>query len=275
MAGQKINEMPDGGDAVLSSPLESEDAFGNGVKRTVAQILAPIMSDVDPEAGGSPAPGSSIYLARADHAHPQVAVETAQTFLSGSGTYTTPANARQLLVRMVASGGSGQGSGTSPGNGAAGTNTTFGSWTAVAGGAGSGLVGGSGGTGGTDHTGTVLIRQAGGRGGDSRSGYTYERGGQGGGTPLGSGLDHAPSEVSRTPAANSGVGGTGGSADATASPGAGGGGGEYVEFLINNPAGTYSYAVGGAATGGTAGTGTNPRAGGDSAAGRICVEERY
>ena len=47
----------------------------------------------------------------------------------------------------------------------------------------------------------------------------------------------------------------------------GGGSGEYVEFVVNNPAGSYIYTVG---LGGVASAGA-----GSGATGVICVEEFY
>lgn len=54
-------------------------------------------------------------------------------------------------------------------------------------------------------------------------------------------------------------------------PWTGGGAGEYVEFIIENPAATYTYTVG---LGGAGGAGTSA-AGGNGADGRIIVEEHY
>ena len=67
---------------------------------------------------------------------------------------------------------------------------------------------------------------------------------------------------------NTGAGGAGQNNNGNGlSAGAGGGAGEYVEFVVNNPAGSYIYTVG---LGGTA-----PAGAGNGATGVICVEEWY
>ena len=76
--------------------------------------------------------------------------------------------------------------------------------------------------------------------------------------------------------ANSGGGGGGGGANGSglpASTGGGGGEGEYAELLINTPAASYTYTVGGGGTAGTSGTGGG--AGGAGGSGYIIVDEYY
>lgn len=193
-------------------------------------------------------------------------------YTTGSGTYTTPAGALWLRIRMVGGGGGGQGSGTSPGAGGDAGDTTFGTLTA-SGGIGGGASGNVGGAGGTGTNGDVNL--AGGIGMSGSTGYTFQDGGDGGATPFGSPTTAPASAVGQAVPANTGVGGPGGSADATASPGGGGGGGGYVEKTISSPAATYSYAVGAAGAAGTVGGGTNPRAGIAGSAGLIVVEAHF
>jgi hypothetical protein len=184
---------------------------------------------------------------------------TVQSFTSGSGTYTPSAGIARSKVRMVGGGGN-------AGGGTSGSNTSFGTWTAVggSGGGGTGGTGGAGGSGGTNGTGTLVFRANGGQGGSGGTGGADNFGGTGGGTFFGS--TGAPSNGGSIDApANSGVGGCG-----TASAGsgnAGGGGGEYVEFWMTAAqiGASLSYTVGAGGTGGT----------GQGAAGRIIVEEFY
>jgi len=212
-------------------------------------------------------------------------VPTIQTFTSGSGTYTTPANVVYIKVKMVGGGGGGGAAGAvaTPGtDGTAGTDSEFGTALLVAGGGlgGSATVyGGQGGTAslgaaiGTAKTGTngaigALIAVTtgaipGGAGGCS----VY--GGAGWGGSAGNGIAAGNAET------NSGSGGGGASPTSAALSycGQGGGSGGYVEAVIGTPAATYSYVVGAAGTGGTAGAGGNN--GGNGAAGYIEVTEYY
>lgn len=205
---------------------------------------------------------------------------TKQTFTSGSGTYTTPANVRWIRIRSVGGGGGGGGGGTgTPGNGAVGGNTTFSTLTAGGGAGGpntvtGGFAGAAGGTAsGGDINGSggssqstignstpIVFNSYGGTGGNSIFGAGGSAGSNGGGTGgVGTGF-------------GAGGGGAGGTATATSSA-PGGGGGGYCEKIINTPAATYSYAVGAAGAGGTAGTGGG--AGGNGTGGFIIVEEFY
>jgi hypothetical protein len=201
---------------------------------------------------------------------------TRQVFTSGTAlTYTTPAGAKQLVIRMCGGGGSGGGS---PGNaGNAGTASQFnaGAFTANGGSAGGAASSSSsalttGGAGGTGGAGTASVRLAGGAGG-AGSGVTgvasltvQIAGGLGGVSYFGGG-------GGGTAAANSGSGGQGANgsvAGATSgAAAAGGGAGEYVEIVINTPVATYTYTVG---AGGTA-----PAGGSAGGSGIIIVEERY
>lgn len=198
---------------------------------------------------------------------PTPALRTTQKFTSGSGTYTTPALVRQILVRMVGGGGGGAGGGTSPGSGGTGGTTTFNSINANGGNGGAFSGGGSGGTGGT---GTATFRTAGCGGScGATTSSSLTAGGTGGCSLLGGGAIGGSSAV-----ANTGGGGGGGSSTGASGPtGGAGGAGEYVELFINSPAATYSYAVGAAGTVGTAGTGG--AAGGAGGAGVVYVIEFY
>lgn len=198
---------------------------------------------------------------------------TVQSFTSGSGTYTTPANVQWIKIRIVGAGGGGAGSGTSPGTATAGGNTTFSGLTGSGGTAGSGT---GGGTGGAASGGN--INTAGSDGWPSpvalNVSTSYVAGGAGGPSCMGgSGRGGAPgSSDGAAGKTNSGSGGGGGSGNLI-NGGGGGAAGGCVEFIQNSPAATYSYGVG---TGGTAGTaGSSGQAGGAGGAGFIYIEEHY
>lgn len=194
---------------------------------------------------------------------------TAQTFTSGTGTYTTPAGVLYIQVTMV--GGGGGGGAATSNNGANGVDTTFGGNTAgkgLGGPAGAGNAGGGGGTGtlGAGFTGIAI--NGGGGGGGATIGTVS--GGMGGASALGGGgTPGGTNAVGGNGAANSGGGGAGGGGGSDA--GSGGGSGAYVNAFIASPASTYSYAVGGGGNGGAAGT----NAGGNGGSGVIIVLEYY
>lgn len=205
---------------------------------------------------------------------------TRQIFNSGTGaTYTRPAGVRQLRIRLWGGGGGGTGSGTAgASNGGDGGTTIFNSINANGGGGG---VAGRPGSGGVSGTGTASIRIAGAPGcmpSFGINGGIYQMiggpgGGQGGGV--------AGAGAGGPAAANTGGGGQGGGVTGTSSIssldnigyGYGGAQGEYVEYIIDNPASTYTYTIGAAGTAGSAGTGGT--AGGAGSAGRIVVDEYY
>lgn len=194
---------------------------------------------------------------------------TTQVFTSGSGTYTTPAGVRWIRVRAVGGGGGGSGSGTSPGNGNAGNASTFSSFTAGGGSGTSGLAGGDGGSGSGAN-----INLSGGRGADANNTSTVGSG-FGGSSTLGCGAGGAVygGSTGRSAAANSGGGGSGATASSGTLCAASGGGGGYIESIINNPAASYSYAVGAGGSGGTAGS--SGSTGGAGGSGIVIVEEFY
>ena len=214
-------------------------------------------------------------------------VPTVQTFLSGSGTYTTPAAVTWIRVRAVGGGaggwGSGSSNGTSPG---AGVNTTFGTTLIVANG---GAIGtypyGAAGAGGTASLGSGPIGLAVSGGNGSASGISGSTAGEsaaagvGGANPMGgSGGGGAGSggETGGTAGvANTGAGGGGGGVGTFASGfgGCGGGAGGFVDAIITAPSATYSYVVGGGGSGG--GAGSSGTAGGAGGSGGIWVEEHY
>jgi hypothetical protein len=212
---------------------------------------------------------------------------TAQTFTSGSGTYTTPSGVRWIRVRMAGGGGGGAGSGTAgAGTGGNGGNTTFGSSLLTANG-GAGASGGitSGGTGGTVTVSAPATSVGSFQGGSGQgSGYGSVGtsvlgipGGMGGSTPFAGGGAGGASNSGAGGAGvtNTGAGGGGGGLSATngSLTGPGGGAGGYVEAIITSPSATYAYAVGAAGTAGTAGTAG--AAGGAGGSGVVIVEEFY
>jgi len=202
---------------------------------------------------------------------------TRQVLTSGS-TYSTPAGARQLRIKMVGAGGGG-GSGGSNGiegvTGSNGGNTSFNSIVAVGGRGGSGgtdtgnVFGGAGGTGGS---GSASFRSTGGGGIGGALGAVSSlgaTGGAGGSSALGGGANGANSGSSNPP----GYGGGGSGADVGNQgyySGAGGGGGEYVEIIINAPSTTYSYSIGSGGAGGN-----SARIGNPGTQGVIIVDELY
>lgn len=195
---------------------------------------------------------------------------TRQTFTSGSGTYTTPANATRIFVRMVGPGGGG--GGATANNGANGSAaTTFSTFSAGNGGGGA-ASGGQGTGGGAASGGTVNIPGGIGQGGTSSSvANNFPVGGQGASSVFGGSGGGQSNAAGLNAATNSGAGGGGGGGGSTTNSGAGGSSGGYVEGWLVAPAATYSYLVGAGGNGGAAGT----FAGGNGAAGIIIVDEFY
>lgn len=201
---------------------------------------------------------------------PALAVIPTRQVLNSGTAYTTPSGVRQLRIRMVGGGGGGAGSGTAGGTSAgAGGTTSFNSINANGGAAGSWATG-QGALGGASGTGSASVRIAGG-GGAGIAGVNGEGGGKGGGSAFGDG----PATGTSFGTLGAGVGGSGASMGGGTGNfgGSGGGAGEYVELLINNPAASYTYAIGAAGTAGGAGSGGN--AGSAGGAGLIIVDEFY
>lgn len=181
-------------------------------------------------------------------------------YASGSGTYTTPAGAKLLLVEMVGAGGGGGGSGGGggAGNGGAGTNggnTTFAGMIAGGGVAGNGS-NWQVGTGGTYNMNGYPGLGSNGVIGPAMKDYNaalgpYSAGSIGHGTPLGT----------------YGQGGVGaGPGAVTICGGSAGGSGAFIFAYLTNPNASYTYAVGAAGSGGAAGTyGQTGGAGGSGA----------
>ena len=192
---------------------------------------------------------------------------------SGSGTYVPPTGGVRLKVTAVGGGGGGGGSGNGGGgSGGTGNNTTFGALTASGGNGGSGAAGQSAGgaaTGGDDNIpgggGTGSPNNTSGPGG---CGGNSSRGGGGAGGGGGASIQSGGNA-----ATNSGSGGGGGGNNGAITSGGGGGSGGTCIAWINNPAASYSYVVGGTASGGSAGT--SGVSGGTGAAGIIIIEEYY
>lgn len=204
-----------------------------------------------------------------------LSTRTRQVFTGSSGTYTTPANVKYIIVRLVGGGGGGAGSGTTAASGTAGGNTTFSTLTGGGGGAG-GAANGVAGTGGTASGGDINI--IGGLGGATAGANTGQVGQPGGNSCFGGGGGGGFGATGSTGAGqagatNSGGGGGGGGAGTTGGTGGSGGGGGCVEWLKAAPAATYSYAVG--ATGGGGGAGTGGSNGGAGGSGNIIVDEFY
>lgn len=210
---------------------------------------------------------------------------TYQEFASGSGTYNTPiVTPTHIIVKMVGGGGGGGASASSGGTtGGNGGSTTFGTWTAgggTGGAVGSGANTGVGGAGGTVTAGTgiSIISMTGqsGAGGAAGAGSGVAgpmgTGGAGGSNPVGFGGSSASGGATAQPSVSgAGGGGQGGGTNSDLIYAAGGGGsGAFVEFQINNPGPSFSYAVGAA---GAASTGGNTGAAGKI--GLIIVEEYY
>ena len=199
-----------------------------------------------------------------------LAVPTWQNLTSGTAaTYTTPANCRQLRIRMV--GGGGGGGGTFGGSDAtAGGDTSFNSIVAKGGARGNGdsTIGALGGTGGA---GSASYRAPGGAGSPPSLTSTSVCGGNGGNSAFGAGaLGGGGAGNGAAAGANTGAGGGAGGNTSQTAAGAGGGAGEYVEIIVNSPAATYTYTVGAGGTGGSGGTN-----GGAGGSGVIIVDEIY
>jgi len=253
-----------------------------GTQTTAAlDVFTSALKGLAPSSGG----GTANFL-RADGswaAPPAgaVPVPTYQIFTSGSGTYTTPANCRQIEVTLVGGGGGGSGGGATGANGLNGGNTTFGTGPLFSAGGGSFGTGttGPGGTGGTisgSGTPTWSVVGGSGNGGMTAAAGVNGIGGTGGVSTRGGGGagGYVTSGGGYNATTNSGSGGGGGGNTATgASVGAGGGAGATIFAVINAPAATYPYAVGpGGGGGAPVGTGT---VGGNGGSGIIIVKEVY
>lgn len=202
---------------------------------------------------------------------------------NAGGTYTTPAGALYLKLKMVGGGGGGGNrvGGSSGGNG--GNSSFVGSLISlVAGAGGGGSVGGTttgaGGSGGaatiTGLTGLAIPGNGGG-GGSRNNGNSdpFISGGTGGGGGLfgGGGVGGGPNTSTGGTAGAANTGGGGGGESALNGPasgsGAGGGGAGGIELIIRNPEVSYTFTIG---DGGTAGGSSNT-----GGSGQIYIEEYY
>lgn len=204
------------------------------------------------------------------------------TTASSSGTYTTPANVLSIDIMMVGSGGGGEGSGTTHGNGGTGGNTCWNTTGAActtplyqaSGGAGGAVTSGGAGGNAVGGTGTCDQGLSGGTGSPSNAALVTSVGSNGGTNPLGGmGTGGPPGGAGAAGIVNTGAGGGGGASNGTAGPGAGGGAGGYCVVHISAPAATYTWATGAGGTAGTAGTGGV--AGGAGGTPGIWVRENY
>jgi hypothetical protein len=198
---------------------------------------------------------------------------------NGSGTYTTPPNVLWLDVTEVGGGAGGQGAGGVGGGNGGPTcwNTSGAACTSAVYLAAGGAPGFGGGTLGP----CVLAVQGGNGNGGSQSLASGSvnidgTGGPGAGSSLGGGGSGFYNSNGGNGSPNSGGGGGGGAANhgaGTLTSGTGGGSGGTCRAIINNPAATYTYAVGaGGAFGNGTGFGFN---GGQGAGGQIMVIEHY
>lgn len=206
------------------------------------------------------------------------ALPTITKLTSGSGTYTTPAAAKYIKVRMVGGGGGGGGGGTSAGVGGTGGVTTFGTSLLTAnGGTCSSIQNASaGGTATVSGVSYYTAIQGGyGTAGAYNGTSAWASGGSGGVSLFGGAGGGQANSSGIAAIANTGSGGGGGGGNNAniVIGGSGGGAGGYVEAIITNPLSSYAYAVGSAGTAGTAGT--NGYAGGAGGSGVIIIEEYY
>jgi hypothetical protein len=188
-----------------------------------------------------------------------------QTFTSGSGSYSVPAGALYLRIRMVGGGGGGAGSSLTGSDGGAGGNggdTTFDVMTA-GGGLGSPgegtAMGGAGGTAtlGIGPSGTAVTGTYGSNGGAPASGEDGIAG-DGGNAPFFNGAGTGAVGNNGYPGtpgiANTGGGGGGGGIANAGNAGGGGGSGALIDAFYYSPVGPYSYSVANVGTAGAAGT---------------------
>lgn len=206
---------------------------------------------------------------------------TVQRFTSGSGTYTTPTSPGPLYLKvtMCAGGAGGSGSGVTPGAGASGGNTTFGSSLLTAtGGTAPGSETGPGQGGGTtvNSPAIAVVSLTGGDGSGAigvTAGVAPNAPG-GGSNPFGGAGGGVQASTAGASAKNNTGGGGGGSTGSSGISASGSGGaGGYIVAIITAPSATYAYAVGAGGAGGTLGTGGT--AGGSGGSGVVIVEEYY
>jgi hypothetical protein len=244
-----------GGITLPANSVSSSNLVNNTVTNADLAQMATDTIKGNNTGGTANATDLTIPQVAALFSNPQVTVLT-----SGTGTYTTPTNAKYLIVEMVGAGGGSGGNGTSAATaGGTGGNSTFGTTFLVAnGGAGGNLATGTlaaNCSGGTASGGDINISGKGGHGSLVLSGGTGPGGDGGDSYYGGAGLGAtASSATAGNVAVGYGSGGGGASgASGTVSGSGGGGAGGWLRKLITSPLSTYSYAVGTAGTAGAAG----------------------
>lgn len=271
-----LSERPDGS---MMAAIENVQGQINNMAPYVAAASGQTVNTV---LGGSPTNSDLKFFGDSVSAIAARAKTPTQTiFTSGSGTYSVPAGATWLRVRMIGGGGGGAGGSGTVGltaiSGGAGGSTTFGGITCGGGGGGTPRAdAGQGGTA-TLGSGAVGIAFVGGGGGGSQKGGAditlTTNGGIGGSSPFAggaSGSSYGGPNLGFAGVPNTGTGGGGGGGAYTA--GSGGGAGGFVDAIIATPSTTYSYSVG---IGGTAGVAANSFPGGAGGSGVIVIEEHY
>lgn len=201
-------------------------------------------------------------------------VPTVQTFTSGSGTYTTPAGVKYIVVEVIGGGGGGNGIGVVTTAATAGGNSTFGTslLTANGGAAGGNSAAPTGGAGGTATISSPAYGVAvTGNSGSSGVGVVNGTGGQGGGGFYGGSGNGKYTGVAGGNATGYGSGGGASGGNATSGAAGGGGAGGWLRATIASPSATYSYAVGAAGAGGV----YSLLNGGNGSAGAVIVTEYY
>jgi hypothetical protein len=207
---------------------------------------------------------------------------TTQVFITGSGTYTTPANALWLEIKFVGAGGGGAGGGATATGGAVGGNTSMTGLATANGGGGAptgvGVNAGLGGQGNTSTGGYLNIAGTDGEGGRiaQTTAANNSIGGSGGSSCIGGGSTGGTGiSAGFAGKTNSGAGGGGGGATNAVNSITGGGGasGACTSMIVNTPSASYPFSIG---VGGAAGAaGTTGTAGGAGANGVITVVEHY
>ena len=211
---------------------------------------------------------------------------------TGDSTITFSASKAPLYIEVIAVGGGGGGGGSgNGGTGGSGGDTTFSSSSVIKAGGASGAPNGNngvGGAGGPSAIGSPAIEVVAQDGGTGMSltneplASSIALGGTGGVSPFGGagqgGVGSGSGQTGGAAVNHSGSGGGGaGSSNGAGGEAAGGGGaGAYVDAIIQNPAATYTIAIGGGGAGGTAGSSGSPNAaGGAGGAGRLTVKEFF
>jgi hypothetical protein len=270
-----LKSSPVGADSFIISDSAASGALKQTTLSDAIGALSSGVSSIDTQTGafttgnGIDSSGKVIELTAARRTLP-----TVQT-LSGSGTYTTPANVLWIEVQMVGGGGGGGGGSNTGGAGSAGGASTFGTSLLVANGGSAGSLYGSGSSiGGTASGGQLNIAGQGGASSWAAGAGSSVAQGAGGGSSFygGGGTGGWPGNTGGAGVAPGAGGGGGGGPSITNGGGGGGAAGGYCYAVITLPSATYSYAVGAGGGGGSAGAGST---GGAGLHGAITVIEHY